>query len=195
MYFIVGLGNPGEEYKEMRHNTGRMALDFFRRKNNFSEWEANKKYNALVSDGKLKKEAIILMAPETFMNRSGQSIVKLVTSQKKAGQLIVIYDDMDLPIGKFKISWNRSSGGHRGLESVIKSVKTEKFTRIRVGISPLTAKGAAKKPAGDEAVGKFILGKFKENEKVALKKVFKKVAEAVEVLVNESREKAMSQFN
>jgi PTH1 family peptidyl-tRNA hydrolase len=195
MHYIVGLGNPGEEYMNTRHNTGRIMLEYFKKQNNLSDWEENKKIKALVSEGKLKKEKIMLVEPETFMNKSGVSVFPLVKSKKAAENLIVIYDDLDLPIGKFKISFNRSSGGHRGVESIIKALKTEAFVRIRVGISPVTPSGKLKKPSGDKVVGDYILGKFRETEEQSLKKLSKKINEAIAMIILESREKAMGEFN
>ncbi len=129
------------------------------------------------------------------MNNSGKAVGALVKSVKAAEKLIVIYDDFNFPLGKIKISYNRSSGGHNGVESIIKSVKTEAFVRIRIGVAPETAKGDAKVPHGDEKIEKFILGKFKDDEMKVIKKVSKTVAEAVEVLIKEGREKAMSVYN
>ena len=195
-YVIVGLGNPGEEYAGTRHNAGRIMLEFFRKKHDFSEWEKNGSLDALVSTGKVGgKAAAKLVEPETFMNKSGASVKPLVKSEKAAEKVIVIYDDLDLPLGRFKISFNRSSGGHRGLESIIKNLKTEAFLRIRVGISPSTPMGKLKKPSGDKAVEDFILGQFKKPELDDLKKLSKAVNEAIETLVLEGREAAMNSFN
>ena len=195
MNIIVGLGNPGEEYSGTRHNTGRIMLEYFRKENNFPEWEKNKKINALVSTDKIGKDKAMLVLPETFMNKSGGSLTSLITSKKKAEQLVVVYDDLDLPIGKFKISFNRSSGGHRGLQSIIKKIKTEAFVRIRVGISPTSPTGKLKKPHGDVAVGDFILGEFREKEIDTIKAVGRKVADALATVVFEGHEKAMGKWN
>jgi len=194
-YIFVGLGNPGEEYELTRHNVGRIVLDVFRKKFEFSEWEKNNSLDALISEGKIGKEKIMLVEPETFMNKSGSSLKSLVTSVKKAEQLVVIHDELDLPIGRMKMSFNRSSGGHKGIDSVIKHVKTEAFIRIRVGISPGTAKGIVKKPVGEEAVGDFILGKFKPKELEELKKEAKLIAEGLEILAKEGREAATMFIN
>lgn len=198
-YIIVGLGNPGDEYALTRHNAGRIILNVIRKKTDGNDWEFNKKLNALttkstIGSGK-KAETITLVEPEGFMNRSGASVAPLITSIKKAESLVVIYDDLDLPIGTMKISFNKSSGGHRGLESIIKAVKTTAFTRIRIGISPATPSGKLKKPTGESAVEKHILGEFKKPELETVKKLGKKAAEALEVLVLESREKAMTLYN
>ncbi|MSR73309.1 aminoacyl-tRNA hydrolase [Candidatus Parcubacteria bacterium] len=204
MYIVVGLGNPGEEYKETRHNTGRIILESVAKTFDFPQWEADKKTRALISDGKIGKEKVRFILPETFMNKSGQSVAPLVTNPKKAEQLVVVYDDLDLPVGRFKISFNRSSGGHKGIESIIRAVKTEAFVRIRVGISPKTPTGKIKKPSGDAIVGDFILGKFKDAEMAEIKKVAKRVGEVIAMIVSLgasakgtriAREKAMGEFN
>ncbi len=192
---IAGLGNPGIEYEESRHNTGRMMLFALQKAFEGEEFEMNKKIQSLVSEIKIGKEKIMLVVPETFMNKSGNAIGKLVKSVKAAEKLVVIYDDFNLPLGKLRISFNRSSGGHNGLESIIKAVKTEAFVRIRVGVAPETAKGMAKVPHGDDKIEKFILGKFKEDEMKEIKKIQKKVVEAVELLVKEGKDKAMSIVN
>lgn len=193
-YIIAGLGNPGEEYGNTRHNTGRIVLDVVRKEYG-DDFDFNKKINAQVSTGKIGKEKVIFVAPDTFMNNSGKAVGQLVKSKKAAEKLIVIYDDFNLPLGRIRISFNRSSGGHNGLESIIKAVKTEAFLRIRIGVAPENAKGTAKTPHGDEKIEKFILGQLKEEEIKELKKVAKRVTEAVEMIIRESKEKAMSVMN
>ena len=190
-YIIAGLGNPGEEYEGTRHNVGRSML--------FSltdeEFSFDKKSNSLVSEVKVGKEKVKLVAPETFMNKSGSAVAYFVKSPKAAEKLIVIYDDFNLPLGKLRISFNRSSGGHNGVESIIKHLKTEAFLRIRVGAAPENKDGNAKVPHGEDKIEKFILGKFKPEELKELKKIEKRIAEAVEILVKEGRDKAMSLVN
>ena len=194
-YIIVGLGNPGEEYKNTRHNTGRVMLEHFRKKNGFSDWASDKKLKALVSAGKIGKGKVILVLPEIFMNNSGKSVASLVKNKKDAERLIVIYDDIDLPLGTFKISFNRGSGGHKGIESIVKTLKTREFVRVRVGISPATPSGRLKKPSGEKVVHDFIIGNFKEKEGEVMKKLSKKVIEAIEMIFSAGHEKAMSEFN
>src|SRR5581483_9614691 len=162
MHIVVGLGNPTDELKCSRHNTGRMAADFLRD----------------------KVDGIKILTPDTFMNLSGKFVAKHVKSKLAAKKLIVIYDDLDLPLGSMKVSYNRSSGGHRGLESIIKALKTQEFIRIRIGISPVTPSGKIKKPLGERAVEQHILSDFKPKETEVLKKVFKKVQGAVETIVS-----------
>jgi len=193
-FVFVGLGNPGKEYELTRHNSGRIVLEQFRKKNNFSDWQQDKKTKGLVSEGKIKKEKIILLEPEIFMNNSGKSVATVVKNGKAAERAIVIYDDLDLPLGSFKISFDRGSGGHKGLESIIRAIKTRKFVRIRVGISPATPSGKAKKPDSAK-INDFIVSPFKEKELEALKKLSKKTTEALEIIVSEGREKAMSIYN
>jgi PTH1 family peptidyl-tRNA hydrolase len=209
---IAGLGNPGEKYEGTRHNTGRIMLLAFAKAHDLaysaegntdrdgaSDFSLNKKINALTAEATVgfgkKKEKVMLVMPETFMNNSGNSLKTLVTSPKKAEKLIVIYDDFNLPLGTIRISYNRSSGGHNGLESVIKAVKTEAFVRVRVGVAPASTKGEAKVPHGDDKIEKFILGKYKDDELKVIKKVAKTVTEAIEMIILEGREKTMSVMN
>ena len=194
-YVIVGLGNPGEEYENTRHNTGRIVLEAFRKKNDFPEWEMDKKLKALTSGGKIGREKVLLVLPETFMNNSGKSVAPLIKSKKAAEQLIVVHDDLDLPIGALKISFNRGSGGHKGIESIKRAIKTEAFVRLRVGISPSTPSGKLKKPKGDKAVEDFILGKFKPKETETLKKAAKRASDAIAVIISDGRERAMGEYN
>ena len=192
---IVGLGNPGEEYEHTRHNTGRMLLAYVAKKYDCTDWQENKKTRATLSRGNIGKETLLLLAPDTFMNKSGIAVSAYVKSAKAAQRLVVVYDDLDLPLGKMKISFDRGSGGHKGLESIIRAIKTKAFARIRIGVSPATPSGKTKKPSGEQEVIDFILKEFKEAEMKELKKVFKKAAEAVEVIVTQGLDRAMNEYN
>ncbi len=192
---IACLGNPGEEYAKTRHNTGRIVGDFLHTAWGGSEWKTDKKLNALTAKATVGKHTVQFVYPETFMNKSGAAVKPLITSVKKAEQLVVVYDDLDLGIGSMKLSFNRGSGGHRGLESIAKAIKTEKFMRVRVGISPVTAGGKTKKLLGPEKVEKHILGAFKADELGAIKKLSQRIADGLESLMNDGREKAMSVYN
>lgn len=174
-FLIIGLGNPGEEYAETRHNAGRLAL---------AAWQKS---------GDVAKTTIII--PDEMMNNSGRALKPLIKSKKDLERLIVVHDELDLPLGSFKISFDRGSGGHRGVESVIKTLKTRAFTRVRIGITPTTPSGKLKKPAGEEKIVDFILGKFKPAEMLKLKKVFAQVNEALTSIITTSREAAMNRFN
>jgi len=194
-YIIVGLGNPGEEYENTRHNVGRIIVDTFAKKNDFGNLIFDKRMKGLTTNGKVGKSKVLILEPETFMNKSGDSVICVVKSKKDAPGLVLIHDDLDLPFGKFKISFNKSSGGHRGVESVIKAVKTTEFTRIRVGISKATASGKLKKPTTEKDVIALILGKFSKSEFEVMKKVSKDASEALKMIIEEGREKAMGEFN
>lgn len=195
MFTIVGLGNPGIEYQGTRHNTGRMILQWLAKKNDFSDWREEGKIKALVDNGKVGKAKVQFILPNNFMNNSGKSIGPLVKSKKDLEKLIVIYDDLDLPVGSMKISFNKSSGGHNGLESIIKAVKSQEFLRIRVGISAHTPSGKIKKPTGEKAVIDFLMKEFKENELKEIKKLSKKINEALEYFIAEGKDKMMSLYN
>ena len=194
-FIIVGLGNPGGEYGGTRHNTGRIVLEEFRVAHDLPDWEMKKPYNALVSKGDVTGGEVLLIEPETMMNNSGKSLSLLVKSKKQAEQLVVIYDDLDLPLGKWKFSFDRGSGGHRGIESIARSIKTKAFVRVRVGISPTSLFGKMKKPKGEDAVVKFILGKFTNSELAELKKVSKEISRGLETLVAKGLDATMGEFN
>lgn len=193
MYTIVGLGNPGEEYRETRHNTGRNAAIYIAKKNEI-DLSPDKRVGGQSGKGEILGEKVQIILPDTFMNKSGKSVGEVVKSKKAAEQLVVIYDDLDLPVGKMKISFNRSSGGHKGLESIIRAIKTESFIRIRIGISPVNPSGKIKKPLGEEVVLKHVMAKFKPAELEEIKKMYKKANEFVELLVTKDLQSAMSQI-
>lgn len=194
-YIIAGLGNPGEEYEGSRHNSGRLLIEALHKKYAHGPLKEDKKARALVADASIGKKKAVLMLPETFMNGSGKAILPYIKSKKAAADLIVAHDDLDLPIGSLKISFGRGSGGHRGLDSVIKTLKTKDFLRVRVGIAPSTPSGKIKKPQGEKKIIDFLMGKFTPKELLTLKKVFAKAIEAIEVAVQDGKDKAMSQFN
>ncbi len=198
-FHFIGLGNPGEEYAQTRHNTGQIILEHFRVAHDFPEWKNDMKSKALVSKGKVGKHTVVLVCPQTFMNKSGISAKAFVENgkenPKEAERMLVIYDDLDLPFGAMKFSFNRSSGGHKGMESIIKAVKTEAFPRLRIGISPTTPAGKLKKPHGEEAVEKVILGQFKKEDMAELKKLFRTIDEGLTLYIEEGRERAMTFLN
>ncbi len=194
-WVIAGLGNPGQEYENTRHNTGRMALQYYAKAAGSSPWKEDKRSESLTTGTTVEKTIVALVLPNTFMNKSGSAVSKFIKTVKAAERLIVVYDDLDLPVGKMKISFDRGSGGHKGIESIMRAVKTKKFTRIRIGVSPHTPGGKLKKPQGEREVNEFILGKFKETEMEELKKVFKKVAQAIDVTIGLGPMIAMNHFN
>lgn len=194
MLLIVGLGNPGEEYKNSRHNTGWIILDYVL--GNKIEWKQSSGTKALYFKDIIGKTEVEYFKPTTFMNNSGIAVSYAQTKHKlKPNDIIVIYDDMDLPIGTLKISFNKSSGGHNGLESIIRKVKSREFVRIRVGVSKEAPNGKIRKPKGEDKVIKFLLGKYKEDELKEIKKISKKVSEIIEMIAKEGKDKAMSIYN
>jgi len=169
MIIIAGLGNPGEEYEKTPHNAGFEAVDYLAKKNGFGEFEFDKFANALVSKKDyIAKDYVVLAKPQTFMNSSGLAIGKLVGRwQRTIGRLIVIHDDIDLPLGEFRVSKDKGSAGHKGVDSVIKELGTKDFTRIRIGICP------DKKP---KEVEKYVLKKFSRENKEKLAQVFEQIS-------------------
>lgn len=176
MKIVVGLGNPGTEYENTRHNTGRILV-------------------GIIEKTLETKQKIKFITPDTFMNNSGKAVAPLIKTKKDLGDLIVVYDDIDLPLGKIKISFDRSDGGHNGLGSIIKHLKSQEFLRIRIGISPATPKGVAKKPKGEKAILNFLLGEFKKPELEKIKKLGKTASEVVETIYSEGKDKAMTVYN
>ena len=166
MYYLIGLGNPGEEYEKSRHNAGRRVAE-------------------TVDLGRRVKK----IQSDTFMNTSGGAVKKVVTSARKSERLIVVHDDIDLPLGTMKISFGRGSGGHKGVESVQRALKTKNFVRVRIGIAP------AKRPRGDGAVVSFVIKPFTPKEEKEFKKVAKQAREAIELIVEGNLPKAMSLYN
>jgi len=188
-WIIAGLGNPGSEYENTRHNIGRDFVASLAKKEGIKEWKEDKKLHGTTAKGEVFGKKAQLVLPDTYMNNSGKAFLSVVTSKKQAEQLIVVQDELDLPLGKVKIAFGSSSGGHRGVDSIQKALKTKDFVRIRVGISPATASGKLKKPDSEKIVD-FVLGKFKPSEEEKLKKARKLVFETIELMVTEGRDAA-----
>jgi PTH1 family peptidyl-tRNA hydrolase len=129
------------------------------------------------------------------MNNSGGSVKPLIKVKKDLENLVVIYDDLDFPIGRIKISFDRGDGGHNGLADIIKAVKSREFVRIRIGVSPETPGGKLKKPKGEQAVIDFLMKDFKDAELAELKKLSKKIGEARECFATDGKDKMMSLYN
>ncbi len=189
-FVIVGLGNPGKEYEKTRHNAGRSAVLLMAKQEDFSEFAFNKTMNALVAKGSAGGENATLVLPETMMNLSGKAVAALVKNPKAAKNLLVIHDDLDLPLGTIKMVFGRGSGGHKGVESIMRAIKTKDFARLRIGISAAGKKHQAKKISGEEKVIKHVIGKWKPGEEAALKKILKKAAEAAQRFAAEGIEEA-----
>lgn len=168
---IIGLGNPGEEYTKTRHNAGFIFLDKVAKKFDFPDFRFEKKFNAKLTEGKIGKTKIILAKPQTFMNKSGEAVGALARFYKiKPKDVAVAHDDKDILLGSFKIQLNRSSAGHKGVESVMRFLKTEDFTRVRLGTAPQN-----RKKMGD--IADFVIGKFTPKNLTALDGVIDKAAD------------------
>jgi peptidyl-tRNA hydrolase, PTH1 family len=172
-FLIACLGNPGNKYEKTRHNAGFMFADYFRDKEtdlDFSEWKINKKLNSGISAGKISGIKIILLKPLTFMNLSGEAIKKALSFYKiKPESLVVVHDEIDLPLGKYKFSKDSSSAGHQGVQHIINILGTKDFTRLRIGIENREDK--TKIPTE-----KYVLGKFTIAELRTLKKTLEKAS-------------------
>ncbi|MDB5189420.1 MAG: Aminoacyl-tRNA hydrolase, peptidyl-tRNA hydrolase, family [Parcubacteria group bacterium] len=190
-YVIIGLGNPGGEYAKTRHNAGRMAVEKIAKTEGFPEFTLRKAAKALVSEGTIGKEKVILVLPEVFMNLSGKVLPSFVKSKAAAKKLLIIRDELDMPLGTMKMTFGRGSGGHKGAESVMSAIKTKDFAQIKIGISGSTAKGKLKKPGDEDKVIKHVIGKFKPGEEKVLKKMLDRTAEASALFVSDGVEKAM----
>jgi PTH1 family peptidyl-tRNA hydrolase len=189
MILIVGLGNPGEKYEKTRHNIGFKIVDSLKLKvNSFSNWEKEKYLELEISKGTINGENVVLVKPQTFMNKSGEAVKKMVLNLKsEILNLIVVHDDIDLPIGKIKISRESGSAGHKGVSSIIDNLGTKDFIRFRVGIQP--KKGKPKQ------VENFVIKKFSKDEEKILEKIIPTTTEAIETALDEGTEKAMNKFN
>jgi len=190
MILIIGLGNPGEKFQKTRHNIGFRAVDEFAKENKFPKFKFAKRFNALISDRVLNNKKIIIAEPQTFMNNSGQSVKTLITTRPgrvETENIFVIHDDIDLLLGKIRISVGKGSAGHKGVESIIKEIGTKNFIRFRIGIQPKFGK-----PKNPE---KFVLQKFNKEEEKIVKELVKKTVEAVEITFKKGLGVAMNEFN
>lgn len=177
---IIGLGNPGKEFAHTRHNSGFLALDALAAsltKDTEASWHTDKKVYAELLEVKRNKDTLILVKPQTMMNASGKAAAALAKKYKtKSARIVVIHDDIDIPLGKFKISFGKHSAGHKGVESIIRALKTKDFWRLRIGIHPKTKKKV-------DAM-KLILAKFTPGEQRILAGVLKDAVAALEALKN-----------
>ncbi len=182
---IVGLGNPGETYRDTRHNIGFMVLDEIARRMG-AAFREEKRWTGLVA----KFTGGYLLKPLTFMNESGRSVQAVGHFYKASpAQTLVVYDDVDLPLGRLRFRVSGSAGGHNGIRSMISSLGSDEFPRLKVGIA-----AAAGRPAGERMVG-HVLGKFRADEQTELQIVIQRAADAVLSAVDRGLEAAMNVFN
>ena len=185
MKIIVGLGNPGNEYSETRHNVGFMAVDALADQWGIHLWK--KRNQALVAEYRGGDEPVLLVKPQTFMNLSGVAVGELARWYKVAVEdIIVIFDDMDLPIGRLRLRMKGSSGGHRGIESLLTHLDKDTFARIRIGID--------RPPTGWQVVD-YVLSRFTAEQQPMLSEAVKRAAEAATSIVGQGMNKAMNLYN
>ena len=186
MKVIAGLGNPGKEYEETRHNAGFMVIERLSRR-----WDIKGKqesrFEAIVGEGRFGNDKVVLVEPLTFMNLSGRAIQKVLAFYKLTpDDVLVVYDDFALPLGTLRIRLSGSAGGHNGISSIIQSLGTQAFPRLRVGVGPL--------PRGFSTTD-FVLGRFSKSERPLLDQTLDYAEEAVEVALSQGYSEAMQRFN
>ena len=176
MKIIAGIGNPDPEYLQTRHNVGWMFLDWLNKKYKGSEFEEEKKILSLAAKADIDGTAAWLIKPQTYVNKSGQAVAKAKTWAKaKNEDIVIIQDDLDIPFGMCKLSFDKNSGGHKGIESVMTSLKSKKFYRIRIGTGVRALEKARQQSEHkrDEFVRDFVLKKFTPSEHDELRDIFK----------------------
>lgn len=185
-YLIVGLGNPGKKYEFTRHNAGFLSVDVLCEKFNFT---VNKlKFHALVGEARIDGKRCLVMKPQTMMNNSGEAVKEACNFYKiPAENVIVIFDDISLDVGKLRIRRSGSAGGHNGIKSIINHLGSDKFPRIKVGV------GA--KPHPDYDLADWVLSEFNKDEAKQLRQAVDKACDAVALMTRGEIEKAMSNFN
>lgn len=181
---IAGLGNPGTRYARSRHNVGFMIADRFAHSHHLDF--TRRRFNAQIAEGTVAGQRVMIVKPQTFMNSSGEAVGKLFAFYKIAPQdLLVIYDDLDLPLGKTRLRATGSSGGHHGMESIIARIRTSDFPRLRVGIG---------RPNPDADID-HVLGAFDEDEYPVMDETIHRAVDAIDVWLADGITKSMNRFN
>ena len=187
VYIIAGLGNPGDKYVNTRHNVGFCTVDFM--EDIYKIPVNSRKFKAFTGNGRINGKKVILLKPQTFMNLSGESIREALNFYKvdPKTHLIVIYDDVSLPVGQLRIRPNGSAGGHNGIKSIISNLgNSQEFLRIKVGVG--------NKPEGYD-LADYVLGHFDKADRPIMQETCKKACEAVSELISGDVDKAMSKYN
>lgn len=185
-FLIVGLGNPGGKYEITRHNAGFLCADLFAESMNTEIKRL--KYHALTAEVNIDGHRCLLMKPQTFMNNSGEAVAEAAKFYKiPLEKIIVVFDDISLPIGKLRVRRKGSAGGHNGIKSLIAHLGSENFPRVKIGV------GA--KPHPDYDLGDWVLTSFKKEDFPALKEAMVNAGEAVKLIVNGNTDKAMNLYN
>lgn len=185
MILVAGLGNPGKEYAATRHNVGFMIVDLLAEELGVKVEKI--KFKSLIGEGFVGNEKVILVKPQTYMNLSGEAVLDIAGFYKiPPERVIVIVDDMDLPVGRVRLRTKGGSGGHNGLKSIIYQLQTEEFPRLRIGIG---------KPAPERQTVGYVLGKFSDEEKEIMLEALKKSVRAVIEIIESGAERAMNKVN
>lgn len=185
MKLIVGLGNPGDRYKNTRHNIGFMFLDELKNDLNL-EFSLNKQLKSLIAFANINGEKIIFAKPQTFMNLSGEAVLSIVNYYKlEIEDIVIVYDDLDLPSGKIRIRKTGSSGGHKGMSNIIQLLKTSEIKRIRIGIM---------NNSNIDTID-YVLGKFTIDEEAQIRLTLSKSLEIVKSFIGDSFDDFMNKFN
>ncbi len=185
-WLVVGLGNPGSKYENTRHNMGFMAVDLLGEQEHFSCTKV--RFKALTATCELGGEKVLVMKPQTYMNLSGESVGEAARFYKIPPEhVLVISDDISLPVGKLRIRAGGSAGGHNGLKNIIQHLGTDQFPRIKVGVG-------SPQQAGCEVVD-WVIGKPLGGDEKVLQEVLAKAAQAVSVVIEQGSDKAMNRFN
>ncbi|MBP3447993.1 MAG: aminoacyl-tRNA hydrolase [Clostridia bacterium] len=184
MHIIVGLGNPGKQYEFTRHNAGYLCLDYLAAKYDI---KVNKiKFKSLVGEGSIKGEKVVLLKPTTFMNLSGEAVCEAVRFYKADWEnVIVVYDDISLPLGALRIREKGSAGGHNGMKNIIYLSGTDTFPRIRLGVDS----------NGERDLADYVLGKFSNEDLKTFSSAVEDAVDAMEYMVKGDTQKAMNLFN
>ncbi len=187
MKLIVGLGNPGRSYAASRHNIGFMCISHFAKEHGIRF--DRKQGKARTGVGEIAGEPVVLARPQTFMNRSGESVAALVKRFKIAlSDLIIIHDDLDLPLGRIRLSFGAGSGGHKGIDSIIDYLDSGDFSRLRVGVG-------RPPEATEAAIIDYVLGDFTPEEGQVMKLVIPRVSDALLDLLTDGLAVAMNKYN
>jgi PTH1 family peptidyl-tRNA hydrolase len=195
MFYIVGLGNHGEKYQNTRHNVGWLICDYMRVEARLPDLIDDKSMSGRMTEGSIGGTPTKLLYPDTFMNNSGSAVVKFVP-KNEVGNLIVIHDDIDLPLGEIKLGKGRGDGGNNGIKSIIDKLGTKDFIRIRIGIAPRSFwTGEVKRPKGGGALERFVLKPFTKKEAEQLKDVKERACGALQEIITHDLAFAMNKYN
>ncbi len=194
MISIVPLGNVGEEYLMTRHNVGWSMVDHYVKEKGFPTPVFMRAYSGAYTEGVVDGISVRVLYPHTLMNNSGTAVRKLFQDGGELEKLVVVHDDIDLPFGVVRVHVGRGAGGHNGVKSIIDTVGTHAFTRIRIGIGKKTFLGTLRRPQGEE-LSSFVLGRFSPKEVQALQDVAVRVSSALDLIVKRGSEYAMQQCN